>query len=148
MSYNEGWKVSEVTNEFDDDKLDYVLYEGDCECGRVEIEVLYESYEYEFMSILSEAEFAKEFRSEPIVKISRVEVPLPHRGKGIATHLLKETFKQLRLAGFTQWFLNASPLDENGPSLFQLENFYTKFGFRREQLRNESTLMWFADDLN
>ena len=147
MSYNEGWVVSEVRDEFDCDKLNYVLCENGCECGNVEIEVLYESYDYEFSTILSEIEFANEFRKEPIVKIARVEVDPKYRGRGMATHLLTEAFRSLRLAGFTQWFLNASPLDEEGPSLFQLEDFYSKFGFHKEQLRDESTLMWFTDDI-
>ena len=142
------WKISEVRNDVDEDKLDYVFYIDGHECGRAEIEVLYESYDYEFSTILSELEFAKEFRNEPIVKISRIEVDPLYRSKGIATCLLTEVFKRSRLAGFTQWFLNASPLDENGPSLFQLEDFYSKFGFHREQLRDESTLMWFKDEIN
>ena len=146
MKYTGDWKVSEVRDEYDD-KLFFLLHMDDCVCGSVEIEVLYESYEYEFMSILSELEFAKEFRNEPIVKISRVEVDPLYRANGIATYLLTEAFKRLRLAGFTQWFLNASPLDENGPSLFQLESFYSKFGFHREQIRDESTLMWFKDEI-
>jgi len=147
MSYNEKWKVSEVRDKFDYDKIYYVFYEDDCEVGRAEIEVLYDSYDYEFTGVLSEIEFLQEFRNEPIVKISRLEVDTHHRGKGVATYLLNESFKNLRLAGYTQWFLNASPLDQNGPSLFQLENFYTKFGFLRKQLRNQSTLMWFKDEI-
>jgi GNAT superfamily N-acetyltransferase len=147
MTYNCDWKISEVRDEYDDDKLNFLLYEDGCVCGSVEIEVLYESYDYEFMNILSELEFAKEFRDEPIVKISRIEVEPMHRGKGIATYLLSEVFKRLRLAGFTQWFLNASPLDENGPNLIQLESFYNKYGFHSEQIRDKSTLMWFKDEI-
>jgi len=147
MSYNEKWKISELRDKFDYDKIYYIIHEDNCEVGRAEIEILYDSYEYEFTSVLSKIEFSQEFRDEPIVKISRLEVDVQHREKGIATYLLNESFKNLRLAGYTQWFLNASPLDQNGPSLFQLEKFYAKFGFLRKQLRNQSTLMWFKDEI-
>ena len=55
MKYTGDWKVSEVRDEYDD-KLFFLLHMDECVCGSVEIEVLYESYEYEFMSILSELE--------------------------------------------------------------------------------------------
>jgi len=141
------WVISEERDKCDEDKLTYHLFEGGKELGCIEIEVLYESYEYEFMEILSELEFANQFRPEPIVKFLLVEVHPNNRSIGVATFMLTEVFKRLRLAGFTQWFLNASPLDTNGLTLHQLEGFYSKFGFKREQMREESTLMWFTDGI-
>lgn len=145
MTYIKDYVIDEVRDEVDDDKLIYLFRKNDCIYGKVEIEVLYDSYDYEFINVLSKTEFAKEFYNEPIVKISLVEVEREFRGNGVATKLLNEVFMRLRLAGFRQWFLNASPLDTDGPSLFQLERFYIKYGFKREQLRDESTLMWFKD---
>ena len=139
------WKVSVVKNEIDEDKLDYVMYDGNKECGRAEIEILYDSYEYEFAGILTSEEFEKEFVDRPIIKINRLEIDPAHRERGMGRYLLSESINRLRLLGFNQWFLNASPLDDNGPKLKDLERFYSQFGFHKKQMREESTLMWFKD---
>lgn len=141
------YKIVEARNQFDDDLFDFTLYVNDEEVGRLEIEALYDSYLYEFSNVLSNEEFLKEFRDEPIVKIARLEIDEKFRKNGYASYLLTESFKKLRLAGFTQWFLNASPLDDNAMTLEHLEEFYGRFGFKKKNSRDKSTLMWFKDDL-
>lgn len=113
--------------------------------GTLRTEVLDDDWEHNFSGYIDRETWREEFPLPDTVKIDRLEVVQDMRNFGIGRRLLTSAMEDLRKRGHRQWFLNASPIDDNGLDVGQLEDFYSKGGFIVRVRRPDSTLMWFNE---
>lgn len=137
--------VKRSVDEVDEDVMSWVMSDNVREIARAEVEILWESYDYEFSGLMDKEEYLSSFGHDRIAKITLVEVDPRSRGNGFAGKILDTVMSDLRNEGIRHWFLNASPLDKKGLGLRSLEKFYGRRGFLIKRKRKSSTLMWFKD---
>lgn len=94
------------------------------------MELLFDSYSYEFEDIFDEDEFYELYPDDIIIKIEDVRVNDECKGMGIGSELMKRGMRLMQSQGYKQYFLNASPMGREGLDLSDLVDFYKKFGFK------------------
>ena len=113
----------------DEDRTTITAYIGGEEVGSIGMEILFDSYSYEFEDIFDEDEF-NELYTDRIVKIEDVRVNDNNKGMGIGSELMKRGMRLMQSQGYKEYFLNASPMGYSGLDLSDLVDFYKKFGFK------------------
>jgi ribosomal protein S18 acetylase RimI-like enzyme len=98
--------------------------------GQLTLELLNDSYTYEFDDILTEDEFYEIFPDDEIIKISHIKVDDNSFNLGIGQALMNYGMNLMKNDGYTQFYLNASPMGFGGLNTENLVNFYKKFGFK------------------
>jgi GNAT superfamily N-acetyltransferase len=109
--------------------------------GSLTMEILYDSYNYEFDDVFDEEEFEDLFPESEIVKIEYLNVEDKYKNSGVGSELMKRGMVLMRKNGYTQFYLNASPMGRSGLNTNELVNFYKKFGFKEILNQGHNVLM-------
>ena len=118
-----------INTEDEDDRHTINAYIGKNKVGSITMEILFDSYIYEFSDVFSEDEFDEMFPENEIVKIESINVIDGYRGNGIAKKLMSEALDKMKTNGHTQFYLNAYPMGFHGLNVSSLIEFYKKFNF-------------------
>lgn len=129
------------TKTLDEDRTIITATVNNNKIGSVISEILFNDY-YEFEDVLSEDEFNQMFPDDTIVKIEHIEVNDNYKNSGIATTLMNQMMNLMKNEGYTQFYLNASPMGFSGLNLSQLVRFYEKFGFKTFLNQGRNSLMY------
>lgn len=102
--------------------------------------------DYPFGPYRDQPFFEKITGHEVVVNIRDLHVKPEHKGKGIASELMKRAMKAIK-AKFSgvPIYINASPYgDSNNISLESLIAFYSKFGFKvlKRYVEHRNALLW------
>lgn len=133
-------KVSFSTKE-DEDRIEMTLKKGEEKMGKIGMEILFEPYQYEFSDVFTEEQFEKIFPEPNIVKIEYLEVKDAYKGMGYGKLLMKKGLAKMKVKGYKQFYLNASPMGFSGLQLNDLVDFYESFGFRGIKYQGGNVLM-------
>ena len=119
----------EIIRESDgEDRIKYIIKNDNDVISELVVELLFDSYQYEFSDFMSENDFDNYYPKEIIVKIEYVKTKPNYLRTGIATKLMRYMLKNMKENGYSQFFLNASPMGFD-IDVENLVNFYKKFGF-------------------
>jgi GNAT superfamily N-acetyltransferase len=100
------------------------------EVGVITASILYDAYEYGFGDDFTEDEFNEIFPDDVIAALRYLDVKPEFRNRGIGGQLFKRMMDHLENSGYTQFYLNASPMGFGGVPLHKLEDIYSRFGFK------------------
>lgn len=128
----------EIENE---DGVDIIAYINNIEIGSISLNILHDAYEYEFQDEFDEDEFDEIFPKSEIIKISHIEIGDSYKNRGIGTNLMLKAIKLMYGKGYTEFYLNASPMGFSGLRINDLVEFYEKFGFRVIKNQGHNMLM-------
>lgn len=129
----------------DEDNIGINAYLNNKKIGSVSMEIMYDSYGYEFDDVFDEDEFYELFTDDSIVKISHIVVDNEYKNSGVGSELMKRAMKLMKKEGYTQFYLNASPMGSDGLALDDLVAFYKKFGFEEILHQGGNVLMKCCD---
>ena len=127
--------------EVDDDRTEISAFINNKKIGSLSIEVLYSGYDYEFDDVFVEDEFNELFPESEIVKFEHLQVEDEYKKLGIGSELMKRGIALMKKNGYTQFYLNASPMGFSGLDTTNLVNFYKKFGFEEILNQGHNVLM-------
>lgn len=127
--------------EKNEDGLDIIAFHNNLKIGSISIEFMYNPYEYEFEDVFDEETFNEIFPKDEIIKISHLVVNDKFKNQGIATTLMNKALSNMKKKGYTQFYLNASPMGYTGLNLSNLVGFYSKFGFKELLHQGNNSLM-------
>jgi ribosomal protein S18 acetylase RimI-like enzyme len=114
--------------ETDDERVTINAYVNGKFIGKVV--VVYEISGYwEFEDEMSEERYDELFPGDRFAKIEYITVATEYTGKGYAKALMNKALEHIKESGETRVYLNASPMGHNEMDLYDLVNFYKKFGF-------------------
>lgn len=116
-------------------------YTNNKKIASLSMDVLFDAYHYDFEDVFDYETFNKLYPDNEIVKISYLDVDDIYRNSGIGTELMKRGMQLMKKNGYTQFFLNASPIGYNGLSTLDLVAFYKKFGFKELLNQGHNVLM-------
>jgi len=125
----------------DEDRTTITAYNINNKIGSVSSDILFNSYQYEFDDVFSEEEFDKIYPKDNIIKIEYIEIDDNLKNQGIATKLMGLIMNTMKKRGYTQFYLNASPMGFTGLGLNDLIEFYKKFGFKELKYQGNNVLM-------
>jgi GNAT superfamily N-acetyltransferase len=125
----------------DDNTTHINAYINNEKIGSLTMEILYDSYNYEFDDVFDEEEFEDLFPESEIVKIEYLNVEDKYKNSGVGSELMKRGMILMRKNGYTQFYLNASPMGMSGLNTNELVNFYKKFGFKEILNQGHNVLM-------
>jgi predicted acetyltransferase len=126
--FNENRNKDEIIRVVDEDRIKYIIKNNGVIMSELVTELLFDSYEYEFSDFMSEEKFDEYYPKEIVVKIDYIKTETDYLRNGAATKLMEYMLENMKENGYSQFFLNASPMgfDIDTDSLV---NFYKKFGF-------------------
>lgn len=124
-----------------DDRTTITAFIDDEKVGSLYMEVIFDAYEYEFEDVLDEDTFNDLYPDSEIVKIEHIEVNDNYKNYGIGTELMKRGMALMKKNGYKQFYLNASPMGNNGLDTKNLVEFYKKFGFTEILNQGHNVLM-------
>jgi GNAT superfamily N-acetyltransferase len=127
--------------EVDEDRTKIIAYNNKNKVGSLTMEILFDSYEYEFEDVFDEDLFYKIYPNDEIVKIEHLEVNDNYKNLGIGTELMKRGIALMKKNGYNQFYLNASPMGRSGLDIMDLVIFYKKFGFKELLNQGNNVLM-------
>lgn len=113
----------------DEDRTTITAYINNNKAGSLSMEVLVDSYQYEFDDVFDEDTFEELYPNIEIVKIEHIEVDDNYKNSGIGSELMKRGMKLMKKNGYNQFYLNASPMGFTGLKTMDLVEFYKEFGF-------------------
>lgn len=125
----------------DEDRTIITAYNNGNIVGKISSDMLFDGYGYEFDDVFSEEEFDEIYPDDLIVKIESVDVEDNFKSQGIGSILMSKMMDLMRNRGYSQFYLNASPMGFGGLSLYELVDFYKKFGFRELKNQGNNVLM-------
>jgi GNAT superfamily N-acetyltransferase len=128
-------------DEEDEDYTNITVSKNGKKVGELCMLELMDSYSYEFDDVLTEDEFDELFPDDYIIKIDSLKVEDGFKGEGIASSLMEYGLNYMVNEGYTQFFLNASPMGFTGLKLNHLVNLYSKFGFKEILDQGNNMLM-------
>jgi len=137
----------EIKNQFkfelteEEDRITITASYENNNIGNVVSEILFNSYQYEFDDVFSEEEFDEIYPEDQIVKIEYIDINDSFKNQGIATKLMGLMMDTMKKRGYTQYYLNASPMGFTGLRLNDLAEFYKKFGFKELKHQGNNVLM-------
>ena len=140
--YNEHITPLIFKKEYDEDYLELKAYIKDNEVGKITTEIMFDPHLYILGDELGEDEIYNIFPEDIIVKIEYISIDDDFKGLGIAKELMTEALSTMKDDGYTQFFLNASPMGFGGLSLNTLVEFYKKFGFKEIINQGNNVLMY------
>ena len=114
---------------YDEDRTYINAYINEKNIGSIIFQEIMEAYEYEFSDDISEYEFDNLFTEDVIIKLEHLEVIDEFKGKGISKELIEKGLGVMVDMGYTQFYLNASPMGFKGLSKNSLVKLYEKCGF-------------------
>lgn len=114
-----------------DRKIISVLFDNES-IGKLSFLILNDAYQYEFSDDFSEDDFYDIFPDDTttIIKIEHIEIDDEFKNLGIASQLMEYSIEWMKKKGYSQFYLNASPMGFSGLRLKTLVKFYEKFGFK------------------
>lgn len=140
---NEGFSDEvEYKTETNVDGVNILAFYNNKKVGKITSEILIEPYEYEFAEDMEEDEFYDIYSDDEIVKIEYLTVEDHYQGRGLATKLMNKLIDVMSNKGYTQFYLNASPMGFRGLQLKYLIKFYKKFGFKKFLDQGNNVLMY------
>ena len=114
-----------------EDRTEIVVFSGNRQIGSLSMEILFDSCSsYEFEDVFTEDEINKIYPLFEIVKMEHVQIDDEYKNLGIGSKLMKRAIKLMRDNGYSQFYLNASPMGSTGLRVNELVEFYRKFGFK------------------
>jgi len=125
----------------DTDRVKITAFIDNRKVGTLSMEVLFESYDYEFSDVFDEDTFNKIYPGNKIVKIEHIEVDDNYKNSGIGYKLMEYGMSLMKKDGYNQFYLNASPMGFKGLNTPNLVNFYKKFGFNELLNQGNNVLM-------
>lgn len=125
----------------DEDRTTISAYINNQKVGSLSMEVLFDSYQYEFDDVFDEDTFNEIYPDSEIIKIEIIEVDDNYKNSGIGSELMKRGMELMKKNGYNQFYLNASPMGFKGLSTMDLVNFYKKFGFKELLNQGHNVLM-------
>ena len=125
----------------DEDRIIITAFINSEKVGILIMEVLTQSYEYEFEDVFTEEEFNEIYPDDIIIKIEHIVVDDFYKNQGIGSELIKRGIKLMKQRGFNQFYLNASPMGYSGLNTHDLVQFYKKFGFKELLHQGHNVLM-------
>ena len=135
----------ETVNQFklsnDEERTTITAYNINKKIGSVISEILFNSYQYDFDDVFSEEEFDEIYPKDVIVNIEHIEIDDDFKNQGIGTELMGLMMDTMKKRGYTQYYLNASPMGFAGLKLNDLVEFYKKFGFKELKHQGHNVLM-------
>jgi len=133
--------------EEDEDRITITAIYEENKIGSVTSEILFGGYSYEFDDVFTEDEFDNMFPDDYIVKLEHIEVNDNFKGTGIGTQLIDKMMKMMRSSGYSQFYLNASPMGFSGLRLNGLTDLYKKFGFKEIKHQGHNVLMGISNTI-
>lgn len=119
-----------ITEKQDEDRIKISAIYKNEKIGSVILELNINAYWY-FEDDFSEEEYNNYFPNDQFVKIEHIEIyDNYYRGSGIAKKLMNLAINKSKQLGYSQIYLNASPMGFNNLKLNDLVQFYKKFGFK------------------
>lgn len=125
----------------DEDRTTITAYINNNKVGSLSMEILFDAYQYEFEDVFDEDTFNELYSDSEIVKIEHIEVDDNYKNSGIGSELMKRGMKLMKKNGYSQFYLNASPMGFKGLSTTDLVDFYKKFGFKELLNQGHNVLM-------
>lgn len=129
----------------DEDRTTIEAYENGAKVGTISFEILIEAYSYEFDDVFTEEQFDNLYPESDIVKVEYIDVINSYKNKGLGSRLMQRGMALMKSKGYTQFYLNASPMGFDGLGTMDLVNFYRKFGFRELLNQGHNVLMGITD---
>lgn len=120
----------------DEDRTTITAYINNNKVGLLSMEILFDSYQYEFEDVFDEI-----YPDIEIVKIERIEVDDNYKNSGIGSQLMKCGMELMKKNGYNQFYLNVSPMGFKGLGTTDLVDFYKKFGFKELLNQGHNVLM-------
>lgn len=134
--------IIRARNDEYDDMMYMELVMGGRVVSTVEFELLNDCYEYEFSLNMDRAFYDEMFGGDTIMKIRFLWVDRDVRRTGIGGMMLEEAMNVAVAFGVRCVFLNAAPLDDDGPNISSLVSFYVSHGLEYARCLGDSCMMW------
>ena len=131
----------------DEDNTEIKAFYGNKEVGILHADLIFDIFSEVSdgdtdTNMLQEDDIYNIFTDDIIVKISYMSVDENYMSKSIGTSLFKKALEYFYDNGFTQFYLNASPMGFKGLNLDNLIKFYEKFGFKVFKKYDGDALMY------
>lgn len=146
---NSGYDMSyEIDKNGDEINIYGYLDDDDLEerelVGTVSVNILTNDvlYEYELKDDLDYDTFNGVFKNDIIVKIEHINIIDEFRGCDYGKMIMDYTMSYLKKEGYTNYYLNASPMGYDGLNQDNLVKFYKSFGFKELLKQYNNTLMY------
>ena len=124
----------------DEDRTTITAFVGNKKVGSLSMVILFDAYQYEFDEF-DEDTFDELYPNINIVKIEHIEIDDNYKNSGIGSELMERGMKLMKVNGYNQFYLNASPMGFNGLGTMDLVDFYKKFGFKELLNQGHNVLM-------
>jgi len=125
----------------DEDRTTITAFIDNKKVGSLSMEILFDAYQYEFDDVFDEDTFDELYPDIEIVKIEHIEIDDNYKNSGIGSELMERGMKLMKVNGYNQFYLNASPMGFNGLGTMDLVDFYKKFGFKELLNQGHNVLM-------
>jgi len=125
----------------DEDRTTITAFIDNKKVGSLSMEILFDAYKYEFDDVFDEDTFYELYPDIEIVKIEHIEIDDNYKNSGIGSELMERGMKLMKVNGYNQFYLNASPMGFNGLGTMDLVDFYKKFGFKELLNQGHNVLM-------
>lgn len=140
-SLNENVNNIVYKKSIDGDRTEIIAYKNNIKIGSLEMEILFDAYQYEFEDVFDEDTFNELYPGSEIIKIEYITVKDDYKNFGIGSELMKRGMALMKKNGYNQFYLNASPMGFEGLVTMDLVNFYKKFGFKELLNQGHNVLM-------
>lgn len=117
------------------------IYDGEV-YGHIIFTIVFEAYNYDFHDVISEEQFDEIFSDDTLIKLEHLEVEDGFKNEGIGSQLMVKGLEFMKSKGYTEFYLNASPMGFNGLGLNDLIKFYKKFGFKELLNQGNNSIMY------
>jgi len=125
----------------DEDRTTLTAYNNNNKVGSLSMEILFDAYQYEFDNVFDEDTFDELYPDIEIVKIEYIEVDDNYKNFGVGSELMQRGMELMKKNGYSQFYLNASPMGFKGLGTMDLVEFYKKFGFKELLNQGDNVLM-------
>src|SRR5690625_1051636 len=125
----------------DEDRTTLTAYNNNNKVGSLSMKILFDAYKYEFDNVFDEDTFDELYPDIEIVKIEYIEVDDNYKNFGVGSELMQRGMELMKKNGYSQFYLNASPMGFKGLGTMDLVEFYKKFGFKELLNQGDNVLM-------
>jgi ribosomal protein S18 acetylase RimI-like enzyme/predicted nucleotidyltransferase len=141
VSINENAPITYKYKKKDEDTFYILAKAKGLEVGYIICDEMVNAYYY-FDGDISQDEYDEIFPEDKFVRINWLKVVDGHRGQGIAKFLIQKAIDKIKSLGYSQVFLNASPVnDGSNLPLNDLVALYESFGFKTFKHQGGNALM-------
>lgn len=126
----ESFNDIEFNIDIDDEYTEIIASVGGDEIGKLVLCELIDSYSYEFDDVFDEDTFYELFPNDLIIKVEHIEIGNEYKSSGYGRKIMLYGLEYMKNKGYTQFYLNASPMGFDGLRTDELVEFYESVGFK------------------